>query len=226
MDSGRTISAAMESEEVPLYPTDELARYLRMPPSTVRRWLSRGGRVHREANQLLSFEELISLLFVGELRLRHRVAFKDIFLAEKDLRSRIGRDHPFAWETLWTAGKDVLVRVPGSPANYVAANRLGQETLPNWAEVREVEVPALLLPLRVQIGYEDERAAVWRPAPHVTARPAVQYGLPCVDGSRLPTRTIARAVTAGDTPETVAVAYGVSLDGVRAAVGWEESLAA
>jgi uncharacterized protein (DUF433 family) len=216
----------MRSEEVPLYPVQELARYLRMPPSTVRNWLRRGGRVQRAPNMLLSFEELVSLLFVRELRVRHEVKFKDIVMAERDLQVRLGREHPFAWDTLWTAGKDVLIKVPGNPANYVAANRWGQETLPDWTEVREVQVPALLDSLRSQIDYHEFRAAVWRPAPHITARPAVQYGLPCVDGTRLPTRTVVGAIEAGDTPETVAAAYGASLDGIRAAVGWEHSLAA
>ena len=216
----------MQPEEVALYPTDELAHYLRMPTSTVRNWLTRGGRLKREHAQLLTFEELISLLFVGELRHRHNVKFKEIIRAEQDLRARIGKEHPFAWERLWTAGGDVMVRVPGEPETFIAASRLGQTTLPNWVEPREVAVPALVAPLRDQVGYHEERAAVWRPAPHVTARPAVQFGVPCVDGSRLPTRTVIRAVEAGDTPEEVAAAYGASPDGVRAAVGWELSLLA
>jgi uncharacterized protein (DUF433 family) len=216
----------MEPEEVALYPTDELAYYLRMPPSTVRNWLTRGGRIRREPAQLLTFEELISLLFVGELRHRYKVKFKDIVRAEQDLRVRIGKEHPFAWERLWTLGKDVVVMVPGEPETFIAASRLGQATLPNWAEPQEVAVPTLVAPLRDQVGYHEQRAAVWRPAEHVTARPAVQFGVPCVDGSRLPTRTVIRAVQAGDTPEQVAAAYGASPEGVRAAVGWELSLAA
>lgn len=221
------LQQAMDAEEFALYPAQELARYLRMPASTVRYWLSRGGRIQREPAQLLSFEELISLLFVRELRVGHNVPFKEIARSERDLRARLGKEHPFAWEQLWTAGRDVMVRLPDQPDSYVATNRLGQVSLPRWVEAHKVEVPALLQPLRAQVEYRDDgRAFSWRPSPHVIARPAVQFGLPCVDGTRLPTKTVLRAVTAGDTVEQIAFAYGADLDGIRAAVEWEQSLAA
>lgn len=232
----------MEADEIPLYPVAELARYLQLAPSTVDYWWRRGGRTQHAVHGLLSFEELISLLFVRELRARG-VRFKDIFAAETDLQRRIGQQHPFAWQPLWVEGRDVLVPIAGSDS-YLSPNRGGQATLPSVARPERVAVVGtaddhveaatgggapltdLIQPVLAQVEYTAERAIAWHPAPHIVARPAVQFGLPCVEGSRLPTRTVLRSITAGDSPEEVARAYGISLQSVQAVVGWEQSLAA
>jgi uncharacterized protein (DUF433 family) len=210
---------------VPLYMQSDLARYLGLPISTVASWRSRGGRVPHQRGALLSFEELISLLFVRELLRRH-VRLKNVFLAERDLQQRLGRAHPFALERLWVEGGDVLVRVSEPVEGFLAANRAGQATLPSLVEPKRVELPELVRPLRQEVDYSEGNATAWRPAPHIVARPAVQFGLPCVEGSRLPTRTLLRAVAAGDRVDDVAAAYGVDVQDVEAAVGWEQSLAA
>ena len=232
----------MEADEIPLYPVAELARYLRLAPSTVDYWWRRGGRTQHAPHGLLSFDELISLLFVRELRARG-VRFKDIFAAEMDLQHRIGQQHPFAWQPLWSEGRDVLVPIAGTES-FLSPNRGGQATLPSVARPGRVvlagtaislgesvvqgdaSLTELAQPVLAEIEYLDERALAWHPASLVVARPAVQFGLPCVEGSRLPTRTVVRSVAAGDSVGEVAAAYGISVQSVEAAIGWEQSLAA
>lgn len=214
----------MEPDLIPLYVQADLARYLRLPASTIAYWRSRGRRAPHAHGALLSFEELISLLFVRELR-DHKVSFKDIFLAERDLTRRLEKEHPFAWEPLWVEGRDILVKT-NEPEGYLSPNRAGQQTLPDLVEPQPVRLSDILEPLRAEVDYAGRKAVAWRPALHVVARPAVQFGLPCLESTRIPTRTLLRAVLSGDPIEEVAGAYGVPVVQIQAAVGWERTLAA
>ena len=60
----------------------------------------------------------------------------------------------------------------------------------------------------------------------VVLEPQVQFGAPCVKGTRIPTRTIFGMIEAGDSPEWVAEAYEISTSEVQAAYDWESLLRA
>ena len=116
--------AVSELEDLGLYSQTEAARYSRIPLSTVHRWFARRYGVVR--GELISFDEFVSLLFVRELRDRWRVPLREILEAERDLRERTGEAHPFAYEALWVAGRDVLIRVRADSEGFMSANRRGQ----------------------------------------------------------------------------------------------------
>jgi uncharacterized protein (DUF433 family) len=206
-----------------LYSIADAVRYSRIPNATVRRWLEREGRGTSWRDQLVSFDELISLLFVREFR-KNDVRLADIIAAERDLRERYGWEHPFVREGLWTAGGDVLVRVSEAD-HYFSANRRGQIAL-KIAEPKRVQLPHLVQDVRGELGYVADRVASWRPVDHVVARPATQFGLTCIEGTRIPTLSIFEAVSAGDRPAQLAQLYGVANVMIEKAVEWERQLAA
>ncbi len=60
----------------------------------------------------------------------------------------------------------------------------------------------------------------------ITLRPCVQVGQPCVEGTRIPTRTIWNYVEGGDLREVVAEAFELGILEVERALQWEERLRA
>lgn len=206
-----------------LYSQTEAAHYSAIPLSTVHRWLARRHPTDRD--ELVGFDEFISMLFVRRLRDRG-VGLKDILTAETDLRERTGHRHPFVHETLWVAGRDVLVRVEHAADAYMSVNRRGQLAIPGVAEAERVELPSLVADVRGRLSYDHGRVAAWRPIERIAARPAVQFGLTCIEGTRLTTRAIFEASEAGDDPALVARLFEVTESDVKQAIEWERQLAA
>jgi uncharacterized protein (DUF433 family) len=130
---------------------------------------------------------------------------------------------------LWTASGDVLIKLPAraaqEPDAILAVNRGGQVAF-DMIELKRVHLPQVVHNLRSQLTYEAERVSAWRPADDVVARPATQFGLTCIDGTRIPTRSIYQAVIAGDSPAQLARLYGVDQDKIERAAEWERQLAA
>ena len=62
--------------------------------------------------------------------------------------------------------------------------------------------------------------------PGISMDPDVRFGKPCVAGTRVDVATIVGALAAGETAETVAEEYQLSLDQVRAALGYVAHVAA
>ncbi len=161
----------------------------------------------------LTFQDLISMRIIAALRAAG-VAFPRIRAAEAWLRGQTGQARPFASEALWTARAHVFA---GFRDSIVAASKGGQIAM---EFVRDE-----LIPLSGLI-YRDGIAATWEPRAGVLLDPLVQFGAPCVRGTRIPTRVIWGMIEAGDTPESIADAYDIALEEVCAARDWENSLAA
>lgn len=210
------------AEDIGLYSVADVVRYSRIPSATARRWLTREGRSSTWRDQLVSFDELVSLLFVREFR-RHGVRLADVIAAERDLRARTNWVHPFVHAGLWALGRDVAIRVS---EQFIAANRGGQVALPHVAVGELVLLPELVGDVRGQLTYIHDRVAEWRPRDHVVARPALQFGLTCIEGTRVPTRSIYEAVSGGDRPHDVAALYGIPSSMIEQAIEWERQLAA
>lgn len=206
--------------DIGLYSLTDAVQYSGIPMSTVARWLEPRPQGTRE--DLVTFDEFVTLLFVRQLRKRG-VPLKEVREAERDLQKRTGHRHPFVYETLWIAGRDVMVRVTDS---LLSANRRGQLAMPGVVEAHRVDLPHAVEDVRGQLGYADGRVAVWRPVDHIAARPAVQYGLTCIEGTRLTTRTVFETAEAGDAPASIARLYEVTESDVVQAIDWERQLAA
>jgi uncharacterized protein (DUF433 family) len=206
-----------------LYGLTELSRYVayrhskRADVPRTARWLSGALNPvdHRRGRPDYSFHDLISLFVIREL-VAAGVKLSAIRKAEGHLRERLRLPRPFASVRLKTDGVNVLYRASPEIRNQLtAADLAGQEVL----------VPTIEWALR-DVVYEQHVAVRWRPEPHVQLDPEVQFGEPCVTGTRIPTTQIAALIDSDETTAKVARQYGLSVEAVEDAVRFEHELAA
>ncbi len=212
-----------------IYDVPEAARYLTagstwaakysLRSQKLIRWIRRGlasPELTQEARRmLLGFEDLISMRVIAALR-ASGISWREIRTMEQLLRKMRGVPWPFATEFLWTGQGELFAQW----AEYlVSGSRHGQAGLDL---LREYVMPAKG---GLVFGDESRLAISWEPFAGVVLKPLVQFGAPCVKGTRIPTRTIFGMIEAGDSPEWVAAAYEISSSEVQAAYDWEYLLA-
>jgi uncharacterized protein (DUF433 family) len=62
--------------------------------------------------------------------------------------------------------------------------------------------------------------------PGISMDPDVRFGKPCIAGTRIDVATVIGAFAAGETIETIVEEYRLSLEQVRAALGYAAHIAA
>ncbi len=206
-EAARILKAAQGADV--LYPvaSPKLIRWIRMG-------ITDPGLIETPGRELLiAFEDLVSLRIVAALRAAG-VSFSRIHTAEQNLREITGHIRPFATESLWTDTSDVFTYFRGM---LLAASRSGQLGMRLMEEH--------LIPVH-GLRFSDGVAYSWTPAHFVVMRPDVQFGAPCVDGTRVPTKALWNSWRGGDSMELLSASYDLSIDEIEAAVSWEERLAA
>jgi uncharacterized protein (DUF433 family) len=63
-------------------------------------------------------------------------------------------------------------------------------------------------------------------SPGISMDPVVRFGKPCLSGTRIDVATMVGALAAGESPDTVAAEYAISLDQVRTALAYAAHVAA
>lgn len=213
---------------VGMYGIPEAARYLivtpplanghKLDPSRLRYWIRTSvpriaPPIYPTRQRLITFLDLVSMRMVAVLRSRG-IKLQEIRNTETWLRREFGLEWPFASRDLWTFGSDVFIEF----ADYlIAASRFGHITMrfiEDW--LRKVE-----LDMTFDV---DDIASSWSPYNDVCLDPKIQFGEPCIDGTRIPTCAILSKVKAGDAPEIVATLYDVNITQIEHAIQWEERL--
>jgi uncharacterized protein (DUF433 family) len=221
-------TAAQDLTDAPtfegIYDVPEAARYIRaarrgeiytVGAGGLIRWIRRGlaspDLVDVHGNELLlGFEDLISMRVIVALRAA-KVSWHEIRGAESWLRKATGAQRPFATETLWTGQGEVFA---DWSQRLVSASLGGQLALDL---LRQYLIPVHGL----KFNENSSQPVEWEPFDDVVLDPLVQFGAPCIRGTRIPTRTVWGMVEAGDSPAWVAEAYGLSQAEVLAAGAWE-----
>ena len=213
-----------------IYDVPEAARYLKAsvhgdvvyPVTSTKliRWIRKGlvspglsadpGR-----DLLIAFEDLVSLRIIAALR-AVEVGWAEICRTEKWLREQTGAPRPFATEYLWAGHGRIFIDwtqrlISGSRGGQLALEMLREYLIPT---------PGLMF------CEETHVAMSWEPLSGILLEPQVQFGTPCLTGTRIPTRTIAGMVEAGDSVDWVAEAFGLTPDDVKVACDWETRLGA
>ena len=165
------------------------------------------------AELLIEFEDLVSMRVIAALR-SNGVSWREIRATNQWLRDQTGHLRPFATEFLWTGQGQIFVQwtqklISGSRKGQVAFDLLREYLIP---------VHGLKFDLVSQV------AISWEASDGVILEPDIQFGAPCIKGTRIPTRTIVGMIEAGDSPSWVAQAYGISPEEVQAARDWESRL--
>ena len=215
---------------VGIYDVPETARYLKaatygevvygVTSAKLIRWIRRGiaspDLVDLHGNELLiAFEDLISIRVIAALRAAG-VRWSEIERTEQWLRARIGTSRPFATEFLWTGQGEVFI---DWTQRLLSASRNGQLALGLLKDY--------LIPIHGLMFSEETRVATsWEPLEGIVLEPQIQFGSPCIKGTRIPTRTIAGMIEAGDSVDWVVDVYDLTIDEVNAACEWESRLSA
>jgi uncharacterized protein (DUF433 family) len=167
---------------------------------------------HQPRQPDYSFADLVSL-FVVRMLLGKGVKPRRILEAETYLRTRRQTDRPFVCDDLSTDGRFVYFDSLEGPVD--SANRGGgqQASL------------VVIAPYLKRVKYHEGAAVQWSPMDHVVLNPAIQFGEPVIDGTRVLTVAVADAA-AGAGVEQAAKWLAVSASAARAAVSFERRLAA
>ena len=208
-----------------IYDVPEAARYLRAAmhghivysasAAKLIRWIRHGLASHDlialpGGDLLIAFEDLISMRVIAALR-SAGIGWRAIDHGEQWLREETGAQRPFATEAIWAGQGQVFTKWT---EQLLSASRYGQMAFDMLHQY--------LIPIHgLEFGELSRVAVSWEPTEGVVLEPQVQFGAPCIKGTRIPTRTIFGMVEAGDPLEWVASAYGISSNQVQVAYDWE-----
>jgi len=173
-----------------------------------------GGYLKGIRNRYLfiTFKDLVSLRFVAAMR-ANGIKPKEIVIAEKELEKHFGWEYPFTMSDIWTAKPDIFIKVKGI---LLSASRHMQAAMDFFEEY--------LQPIHNMTFDIFGSSATWQPHNGVLLDPLIQYGEPCIQGTRVPTQVIWSFQKAGDSLEHLAFMYGLQKSQLEDAIVWEESL--
>ena len=219
---------------LPFYSFTEAALCLRIPVITLRQWtLGRGyptktgDRVSRPlitaadpGRRLLSFVNLLEGQALRAFRNEHGLRLSVIRAALASLEVLDGdaaKAHPLAFEQFLTDRLDIFVERVGqlitlNPARQIAIREAFRNDLKRIQ--RDETGPVALFPW---VGGE------WLSGTPVTINPRVGFGRPTVTGTGISTAVLASLVRAGESVDSVAEDYVLSIDQVTAAIRFEEA---
>jgi uncharacterized protein (DUF433 family) len=183
-------------------------------------WLRVGLNEHADRHvsrrgSVINFTDLIRLRMIVLLRSRG-IPLPAIRRAEETARQLTHSPEPFVTEELWTSSTDIFLRFRDT---LVAASK-GPQMVMEFMEEYFTPVHHGLT-----FGHSDI-AESWRPMTGVLIDPKVQFGAPCIEGTRIQTEAVWSLYQAGDSVESLAEMYRVEHREIEAAIAWETTLAA
>ncbi len=183
----------------------------------VRKGLVEGDLGTQAPSDFVNFLELVSLRLIAAFRI-HGITNKAIQTAHDHLQDRFGWAYPFAMQPLWVARPEIFVQLDDSP---VAVSQYFQPAFTfMWTYLEPVgnELHGLTF-------NESEQATSWEPMSNILLDPYIQFGEPCIKGTRIPTETLWALHQGGDSTGTLAYMYDIPQSKVEAAIDWEKKVA-
>lgn len=161
----------------------------------------------------INFRDLISLRAITAMR-ANGMSHRQIVVAEQVLRKRYEQDYPFATMEFWTLPPtDVLIKEGGT---LLSASRHLQSAM---AFFEEYMCPYHNLTFDI-----FSISASWRPYDNVLLDPQIQYGEPCIEGTRVPTQVLWSFHNAGDSIDDLSYFYGIQKSRIGDAIAWENQI--
>ena len=219
-----------------LYTPGEASRLLRIPPSTLRRWiegysfpLDRWSKSHKPAlvapalprygkTLTLTFLDLVQLRVVKALR-DEDIALQRIRMAAEEAVELFETSHPFASVRFKTDGRRLFAEAPGD-AGLVELKR------PSQGALREVLEDSLR-----EISYATTTGLAnrWYVAGRdggVVIDPRISFGAPVVENANVPTHIIRDQARVTPDEHRLASWFALEVGQVRNALRYEDQLAA
>lgn len=167
----------------------------------------------RNKRLFINFRDLISLRAIAVMR-ANGLSHKQIIIAEQVLKKWYGHDYPFATMEFWMLPpKDILIKEGGTLLSASRHLQSAMEFFENYMR------PAHNLTFDI-----FNISATWRPYDNVLLDPQIQYGEPCIEGTRVPTQVIWSFHKAGDAVEHLSYFYGIQPSRIEDAINWENHI--
>jgi uncharacterized protein (DUF433 family) len=165
---------------------------------------------------LIGFEDLISMRVIAILRALG-VSWAKIHRAERWLRERTGYIRPFAIERVWTETTDVFAEFH---EGFIAASRGGQLAFTQMLEQYLTSVQDTIF-----VPYDGIKVAdSWTPHEDILINPRIQFGEPCIKGTRIRTRVMSELLDGGDTIPYVMRSFNLTEQQITHTMEWEKRL--
>lgn len=212
--------------ELPLYSMAAASRYVSAPASTIRWWV-RGRQasgyepvISTGERKLLSFNDLVELFVVRQLRRVHGVSLENIRLAVGFASSELGVERVLLSQDLRTFGDSVLLRHLGSVVAISKGGQLALEEIIGSA-MRRIELGKDHHPVALYPSFVGETELAGRPP--VTVSPYVAFGSPTVSGTSIKTSVLAAIADSGLSADLIAEDYSLPTEAVRNAIIFENA---
>ena len=217
--------------DVPAYTFLEGARYLGIPPATLRYWVlgPSSARGHESVSQplihapagarnRLSFNNLVEAHVLRALRTVHRVKMAAVRDALSFAEAELGIDRLLLKDELRTSGQEILLERLGqlislSKSGQLALRRILAEYLKR-VERDESALPFRLYPLPP--GWSKGRKTI-------VIDPRISFGRPTIAGSGISTEALISRIDAGETVDALAEDYGLRAAQIHDAVLYEKA---
>lgn len=230
-DSGQSL------REAPIfYTATDAARYLRLPPSTVRAWSF--GQRYRWKGEMRPFEpviavadrksrrlsliNLVELFVLSAIRRKHDVALPQVRRAVSFLKRKFPSPHPLADHGFQTNRVDLFVEKFGEILNISREGQLEIEELLR-SHLECVERDTRGIPTKLYLLPRKQRDAR-RGA--VVIDPRLSFGRPVPDGTGIRTDILIERFSAGEPIDALAEDYGRSRTEIEEVLRCELPLAA
>lgn len=163
---------------------------------------------------VISFADLISMRVIALLRI-NGISWKKIYETETWVRKNFSAPRPFATERFWTALHEIFMDKEGA---LLAASMGGQYPFIELVAERLIPVAGLT--------FEEGIANSWTPQPieEVLIKPTIQFGAPCIRGTRITTSTVWGMHQGGDSVDFIARIYQLEPKRIQKAIEWENYL--
>jgi len=203
---------------LPAYRVVEAARYLNIPTSTLRSWVSgqqyqtqRGPQFFQpviapgaKKPPLLSFLNLVEAHVLDAIRREHGIPLPKIRIALDYVSRRFPSEHPLATQEFASDGLNLFIEKYGQLINISQAGQLAMREILE-AYLQRIERDLLGLPCRL---YPFTRKGTPHEPRAVVIDPYVSFGRPVLTGTGVPTAVIADRYKAGECIESLADDYG------------------
>lgn len=218
---------------MPSYPLAEAARYLRLPPATLRAWVigrsysTQEGQGHflpliRPADsdhKILSFNNLIEAHVLRALRTEHGVAINAVRDALRYAESNLGIPRLLLSHQLCTEARELFLDRYGeliqlSPSGQLAIRQVLDAYLKR-VDWDENEFPRRLYPFVRSETSDGPRLVV--------IDPTLAFGRPIVQSKGVSTSVITARLDAGESIEDLVEDYGISHRELEEAVLYERA---
>ncbi|MCI0364555.1 MAG: DUF433 domain-containing protein, partial [Phycisphaerales bacterium] len=227
---GQTGMAKLDPRLSPAYSVSEAARYLRIPPPTVRSWVfgrdypKRSGQgrfqpvvvLTKDPSHRLSFRNLIELAALRALRTEHAFKLSAVRAALDYARRELGVSDLLASKDLYARPGELFLEHYGQLINLNRAGQLG--------------IKAVLQGLLQRIQWDRGLAVRFFPplpnrheAKTVMIDPRVSFGRPVLARLGVSTSVIVDRVNAGEEPAEIAKDYGATSDEIMDALAYERA---